>query len=976
MSKPASIPVPSPMDVTQAMLSMAKATSPSEVAATTARILRSRDLRQAAVLWSETWPRTIRSEPADVPAGLATALENGDLSGGDPAWYVQPLFLDTSAPSGTAPGAVVAWSTRGAAMSALDELLPLLEFAGDRLSQALENDRLNAAVQRLEGSERLQRALFAIADMAGSDHDMPTMLHGLHRIVAELMYAENFYIALYDPEQDALRFIYFADTEDADGPTPDHWVPLAQIERGLTWYVIRDGKALMGATSALREQVSGELNIHGPDSDDWLGVPMHRGPRVMGAIVVQSYVRGIRYTESDKAVLGFVADHILTALERKRGQEELEQQVQIRTRELAELNAGLRHEVQERERGEKLQAALYRLAAMAGNDESMSRFYAHVHGIVGELINARNFYIALLSDDGDWLEFPYYVDAREAGQAARAPSKGLTEYVIRTGRPLLAGLATVDGLVAAGEVSLTDAGNAAHCWLGVPLLTTDRVLGALVVQSYTPDVEYGPREAELLTFVSYQVANSLQRRRAADALVQANAELEDRVQKRTQALSEEIEVRKQIQEQLNHQVMHDALTGLPNRVYLRDRLERAIAQVQREPDRHFALLYLDVDRFKVINDNLGHPVGDVVLQEVARRLGKCVRNPDVVARLSGDEFAVLLENVPIPETACQVAQRILRAFAEPVHLPDRELDVSTSVGIAIGDSRYATPDEILRDSDTALYGAKASGRGCFHLFDEMMHRDAMNVLEVEGALRAGLANHEFEPHFQPIVRLDDGSIQGYEALLRWNHPQRGLLAPGEFLKIAEDAGLIDAIDWQIFEAACRRGAALVANGGFITVNVSPRHFRRDDLDVQLSALLARTGFPPGRLRIEVTEGTLLRNPTAAAATLQRLAAAGIHTAIDDFGTGYSSLNYINLFPVHTLKIDRSFMAGLAPGQQKRGAAIVRTILALAQALEIDVVAEGIETEEQRAALRELGCLHGQGFLFARPAPADHWLAKG
>lgn len=968
--------VGSATDITQAMLSMAKASSPREVAATAARLLRSKGFRQAVVSWSEAWPRAIRSEPADVPAELAKMLEKGECSRGDSAWYVQPLFLAAPAPEGSEPGAVVAWNTRGiTAASALDELLPLLAFAGDRLSQLLENDRLSAMVQRLEGSERLQRALFDIADMAGSDRDMPTLLQGLHGIVAKLMYAENFYIALYDQEQDALRFIYFADTHESQCPSPEHWLPFVQFRNGLTWHVIHEGKALMGPPSSLHDQVSGELTPLGAESEDWLGVPMQHGSQTMGAVVVQTYLRGIRYTESDKAVLSFVAGHILTALDRKKGQEELEQQVRIRTRELAEVNAGLRHEVRERERGEQLQAALYRLAAMASNDESMSRFYGHVHGIVGELINARNFYIALLADNGERLEFPYYVDAGPADLSARPLGMGLTEYVIRTGRPLVASAASVDDLVAAGEVSREHAGNAAHCWLGVPLLTTDRVLGALVVQSYTPDVDYGPRESELLTFVSYQVANSLQRRRDADALLQANAELEERVRKRTQSLSEEIEVRERVQEQLKHQVMHDALTGLPNRVYLRDRLERAIARGRREPDKRFALLYLDVDRFKVINDSLGHQVGDVVLQEVARRLGTCVRSPDVVARLSGDEFAVLLEDVPIPETACQVAQRIMKAFSVPVHLADRELDVSASVGIAIGDTHYATPDDILRDADTALYDAKASGRGCFHLFDQLLHRDAMNVLEVEGALRASLAAREFEPYFQPIVRLDDGSIQGYESLLRWNHPVRGLLAPDQFLKIAEDAGLIDAIDWQIFEAACTLGAPLVANGGFITVNVSPRHFRRDDLDLRLADLLARTGLPADRLRIEVTEGTLLRNPAAAAATLERLVAIGIHTAMDDFGTGYSSLNYINLFRVHTLKIDRSFMSGLAPGE-KRGTAIVRTILALAEALALDVVAEGIETEAQRAALLELGCLYGQGFLFAHPAPAGYWLAAG
>ena len=264
----------------------------------------------------------------------------------------------------------------------------LLEPAAHRLGEVLAIQRMQESVARLEQAEMLQRSLYAIADMAGSDLDMPDMLRGLHRIVSDLMYAENFYIALYDSERDSLRFLYFADVVDTQRLDPDEEIPLAQIERGLTWYLVRDRKPLMGSTAQLREQVSGPLRVHGPDSSDWLGVPMMREGRVRGALVVQSYLEGTQYTTAEMSLLAFVAEHVLTALERKTSQAELERRVAERTRQLAETNVELRREVAERERGERLQAALYQIAALTNSEDTSERFYRHVHAIVGELINA------------------------------------------------------------------------------------------------------------------------------------------------------------------------------------------------------------------------------------------------------------------------------------------------------------------------------------------------------------------------------------------------------------------------------------------------------------------------------------------------------------------------------------------------------------------------------------------------------------
>jgi diguanylate cyclase (GGDEF)-like protein len=1116
------------------------ATTPAQVA----DVLLDSDIAMAApgacLLWSSNWPQAIESYPSPglQPEVLsaATAAVHASRNRGDGPEHACVLCDQES-------GVAVLYSTGPIQMASRSAL----QATGARMAEVLAMQRLHETVAQLAQTEHLQRALFAIADMAGSDLDMPDMLRGLHRIVGELMYAENFFIALYDAPSDSVRFLYFVDSVDEEGPQAGTVFPLDRIKHGPTWWMVRERKPLMGSSEQLQSQVSGPLDIHGADSSDWLGVPMLREGQVQGVIVVQSYLPDVVFSSADMALLGFVSQHILTALERKQTQEELEQRVEERTAQLAETNEELRQEVAERQRGERLQAALYQIsslavseetgqafyarihhiisglldaenfyigllsedgssvafpyatdelepdwssrprsrglteyvletrrtqivdgarfaelcaegrvdfqnvgvaamqwvgvpllvderpigvlavqsysdaqayspadaellefvanqlasslqrrreiaerersehlqgvlyqiAALAGSDESSDRFFSHVRSAISQLLNVDNFYIALLSGDGTTLEFPYRVDQNGSYPAARPLGRGLTEYTLRSGRAQL-----VDGpdaarvLVESGEIDGSTIDSPTACWLGVPLIGSDTTLGVVAVQSYTPDVRYNQRDAELLTFVSYQLASSIQRRRAAEALRLSNIRLEERVEERTRELREQIAVREQIEAQLQHQVMHDPLTGLPNRLYLRDRVERAIARVRRNECRRFALLYLDVDRFKVINDSLGHLAGDQVLQEVSRRLGECVREPDVVARLSGDEFALLLEDAPIPQTACKVAQRVLEALQRPLVVNDHELHPSASIGIAIGDERYGMTDEILRDADIALYRAKSAGRHRFVLFDESLQRTAMDVLGIEHELRAALAAGQFEPYFQPLVRLADARIVGYEALVRWNHPQRGVLLPGDFLRVAEDSGQIEAIDWQMYRMACEAGRDLVADDGFVTINISPRHFQNEDLDARLLEVTGDTGFDPAKLRIEVTEGTLLGDPSAVAKVLQRLREACIEAALDDFGTGYSSLGYVHRFPLKMIKIDQSFVAPLGHEDAPRSLAVIGAILALARSLGLEVVAEGIETELQLRILRDMGCVYGQGYLFGRPQPAEHWRRHG
>lgn len=835
-----------------------------------------------------------------------------------------------------------------------------------------ELERLRTAVHRAEQAERLQRALFAISELSSSDLEMSHMLPRLHAIVGSLMYARNLFMALYDAETDSLEFIYMVDEATPDLHQPGERIAMDDYAQALTWYVVRDGLPRRGSMQALAQQVPGPLRARGASAQDWLGVPLREGGhggQVRGALVVQSYDQPNRYGPEEQALLEFVASHVLSAVQRKQNQKALEQAVQAGTAELARANQALLAEVARRQRGERLQAALYRIAECANDVDTMDAFYRAVHEIVGDLINARNCYIALVSDDGQELHFPYYVDEQGGLGISRRMGKGLTEYVLRTRKPLLVNRAEADEMIAQGLFQTV--GPRANSWLGVPLVCDGRTLGVIAVQSYQPEVLYSDRDRLLLSFVSHQIASSLVRRRTTESLRRANAELEQRVAERTDQLEEQIAVRERVEAQLQHQVLHDALTGLPNRSYLLERLAWLQARLQRHSMRRFAVMFIDVDRFKLVNESMGHHAGDEVLREIGRRLQSTLGDSDMIARVGGDQFAVLVNDAHTVESAARLAQRMLQVLDEPMPIEGKHLFTSVSIGIMLCDQPDAAATDLLRNADTAMYRAKLNGRRRFELYDAHLHTDALRVLTLENALWSALKQRQFVPHFQPIVSLQDGQVLGYEALVRWQHPTQGLLTPADFLQVAEDSGSMEAIDWLIFASACETIAARKDFTGYLGLNVAPRHFRNPYFCQQLLDMLHRAGLPASRLCLEITEGALIDDPERTCDLLNELRSHGMSLALDDFGTGYSSLGYLHRFPLLTLKIDRSFVAPLTESPVNEGsasAAVVRAVVALAGSLGLSVVAEGIETQAQANALRALGCHLGQGFLFATPGP--------
>jgi len=436
------------------------------------------------------------------------------------------------------------------------------------------------------------------------------------------------------------------------------------------------------------------------------------------------------------------------------------------------------------------------------------------------------------------------------------------------------------------------------------------------------------------------------------------------------------------QTDITERKVSDPLTGLPNRLLFIDRLGRLIKHAKRRKDILFAVLFLDLDGFKMINDSMGHLIGDQLLLGVANRLEKCLRSTDTVARLGesftvarlgGDEFTVLLDDLKDPNDAKSAADRLMKALAPPFILGGKEVFTSVSIGIALSNTAYEQAEDMLRDADTAMYRAKSLGKARFEVFDADMRASVMARLQLETDLRGALEREEFRNFYQPIVSLDSGQIVGFEALLRWQHPTRGLVGPEEFILVAEETGLIRELGWWNLREACRQMSdwRTGPNGRpdlIISVNLSAKQFLQPNLVVDIQKLLHELSLSPDALKLEITESAVMADPSAAVEMLQEIKSIGIHLAIDDFGTGYSSLSYLHRFPLDTLKIDRSFIREMQ--EDGEGMEIARTILPMANNLRLDVVAEGVETLEQVSLLKELHCKYAQGYYFSKPLSAE------
>lgn len=604
----------------------------------------------------------------------------------------------------------------------------------------------------------------------------------------------------------------------------------------------------------------------------------------------------------------------------------------------------LESSVSKLEYAERLQKALYEIASFSYFANEFSSFYKRLHQIVNSLMYAPNFFIALFDEETQQLHFPYFADTEDEMDPNQVYGSdvlkhSLTGHVFRSNEPLL--IMRKDIAAFEQEYDVNAYGAEPESWLGVPFQSSDTVHGVVVVQSYVENIHYSERDLELMIFVSQHISNALER-----------------------VFSEK---------RLQHQALHDALTALPNRSLLMDRIGQAFKRMQRFPAHHLAVMYLDLDRFKSVNDTLGHQVGDAFLVQVGRVLKLCMRQTDTLARLGGDEFAVVLEDVVGLADVTDVAQRIINALQQPLLVGEHMLLTSCSIGIALASSadQLQSADELIRRADIAMYQAKRDGRGIYRIYSADMKAEETQEFRLGLEIKAALAKQHFMLHYQPIISLESDDTIGFEALIRWNHQTRGAITPDQFIPFAEKNGLIGLIDHYVLRQSIEQIRLWIQNHSsafYVSVNVSGLAFSEPGFASDVLNKLAEAQVPASYLAIEITERALIENIEQARLCLKQLRQHGVKVLLDDFGTGYSSLSYLNEFKLDVLKIDRSFIANMKPRIQDNP--VVNTVVALAKTLNLKVVAEGIETSLQRQLLKELGCDAGQGYWFAKALPAE------
>lgn len=634
-----------------------------------------------------------------------------------------------------------------------------------------------------------------------------------------------------------------------------------------------------------------------------------------------------------------------------------------------------------------IQQVIYDLANTPFHPGDIDSFFEEIHRVLSSILYSENIIIATLDDGEENLDFVYFrdsVDSISHSQLLSLPSQQVkytfTGYVLRSGVSLLADKNTMQKMMDSGHVA--QLGTICECWLGVPLKHQETTFGVLAIQSYNPEIVYHSRDAELLEIVANHISSAINRKRMAQEMQQVNAqlnkahqELDEMVQQRTEQLVKaNFELHKLLREKektqarLAHDALHDNLTGLPNRTLFIDRLLQAMHRANGRDKLRYAVLFIDMDRFKVINDSLGHLTGDLLLKEVSVRLEKTIRLCDSVARFGGDEFCILLEGNIENFDAIIIAERIIDLLSQPFNLQGFEVFTSPSVGITFSQDYYQDPEEVLRDADSAMYQAKSLGKACFAIFDVSMHEEALRRLKLETDLRVAVNEKQIETYYQPIVDLNQRRIVSFECLARWRHAKEGFVSPEDFITIAEETGLIVKLGWQILESAVLQLA--VWRNQFdltnlsISVNLSPKQLEGYHLVEDILNLLQKHDLPTQSLKLEITESVLIDNFEMAKLVINEFSKAGIKIMLDDFGTGYSSLSYLHHFPISIVKIDRSFINNMF--SQPTDLAVIKSVESLATGLLMGVVAEGLETEEQFEKLKEIGILYGQGYLFSKP----------
>ena len=689
------------------------------------------------------------------------------------------------------------------------------------------------------------------------------------------------------------------------------------FNQGITGYVASTSRAVIIGDVSTDSRYIADVR---PAMSE-LCVPLVYKQQVLGVIDCEHPVRNY-FSDAHLEILTTVA-HLLSAkINQVNTVENLQQTV-------SKLNAA-----------QKLEGTLLQIANLTYQANDLDTFLEALHGIMTNLLRADNFLVGLYNKNIDILDIVYIVEEGVRSNAHKKISKEQLKhtasyYLLNSEQPLLLNKKEYQQHINDGHFKMV--GRQSESWLGVPFKVSEHISGVIVVQSYDKTHHYNDHDRALLTYVSRQISMAIDRQLSRQAL--------------------------------EHRALHDELTGLANRSLLIDRIKHGILRLTRTPKgRYHALLYLDFDRFKSINDSLGHEVGDHFLIAICKLIKGTIRNTDTFARLGGDEFAIFMENITHKNQVNDALKRIKKVLAKPLNIDGHLLQASTSIGVAFCENENDKAYQLLQHADAAMYEAKSTGRGQVRFFNNTMRKKLKSHADIENDLQHGIEHHEFELYYQPIFAIQQCNVVGFEALVRWHHPRKGFVSPNDFISIAENTGQIINLDLHLLDLAGKQIAAWQQQGKRflrVTVNVSSRHFASVDFISQIHAIYNKYGLALGSLCLEITESGLIENLELATKIIEGLAPLKVKLCLDDFGTGYSSLGYLHQLPIHVLKIDKSFIDRL----KDTATPLVDAILSLASSLKLDVVAEGIETQEQLAILQKTQCDFGQGFLKAKPLPA-------
>ncbi len=845
--------------------------------------------------------------------------------------------------------------------------------------------KIKSLLKKYRHVKNMQSSLLELSELASKITDMQAFYPALESVIKSLFIADSFFIVLTNPQQ-KLSLAY--------NHNPQERRLLASLDHhnwleSLTCRVYSQ-KQPLHCNAAQRKQLAlaGEIVLYGSNCVDWMGVPLIRGKQVIGVLTLQSYSDKHYFDDRDLELLQFIAQYIVVAIDRVKSRELLEQSIQQRTKKLQEANQKLYQEIIERKKAEKIHKTLLAISEITASSLDLTAFYQALYQELNKLINAQNCYIALLTQQGHLLEFPFYIDESVEPIKQRVRAKGLTELVIETAKPIIISQGKMSILQDDGTITLEsfDSTYQRHnapmpkAYLAVPLVIDGETAGVLAVQHHSDEHAYQKADLELMRFISYHIATAINRKSEQDRKQRNKEELERLVDERTKALQAsnanlrmQIEERRKAEDRLYYEAHHDALTKLPNRSLLSDRLSHALRHIKRHPNQRAAVLFIDLDRFKMINDTLGHHAGDQFLIEISARLKKCIRENDVLARLGGDEFVILLDSIHQQEDIEEIAARITSEVEKPFDLGGNTVYSSASIGIANCSSHYKNASEVLRDADAAMYQAKSLGRGRYVFFDSSMREQLLANLTLEQELRTALQQSQFELHYQRILNLTNTKTIGFEALLRWKHPDKGLLLPESFLTVAEETGILLEIEDWVVQQVCAQFSAWQFNKeyahSFISINLSERHISQANLLTKLiNAINQYTSFPE-KLILEFDEAAFSKHPEQALKSLKKLKETGVRLALDDYGAGMSSMTFLCDYPFEFIKLDRDFIHSLHSSE--KNLSIIRALSSLGEQFGYRLVAEGIESQAVLAKVQAAGCEFGQGYFINRPEKFNH-----